>query len=137
MRLWIHAIAGVAEVEVRPVEGAPPMLGDDEVGGHRRERLHHAVHVADMHGARVQGRIARVLQHLGPADDLEEITPVLVVVGQDRHPAIERAERSCPQFRSMPELYRPYRRSLSQLARTDFSARLWCLWRRAKPLVVG
>ena len=41
--------------------------------------------------AGVEGRVARVLQHLGPADDLEEVAPVLVVVGQDRHPAVQGA----------------------------------------------
>jgi hypothetical protein len=53
-----------------------------------------------------------------------------------RH-AIERAEAAQPKFRSKPDLYRAYCRTLSLLARGGFSTRLWCLWRRAKPLLAA
>ena len=46
-----------------------------------------------MQGTRVQGRVARVLEDFGTAHDLEEVAPVLVVVRQDGHPAVEGAER--------------------------------------------
>jgi hypothetical protein len=51
--------------------------------------------------------------------------------------AVELAEAAQPKFHSRPELYRAYCRTLSLLARAGFSARLWCLWRRAKPLLAA
>jgi len=51
--------------------------------------------------------------------------------------AVELAEAAQPKFRSRPEQYRAYCRTLSLLARAGFSARLWCLWRRAKPLLAA
>jgi tetratricopeptide (TPR) repeat protein len=44
------------------------------------------------------------------------------------------AEAAQPKFRTQPELFGAYRRALALLARTDFSTRLWCFWRRAVPL---
>jgi hypothetical protein len=48
--------------------------------------------------------------------------------------AIENAEAAYPEYRSQPGAFRDYCRALSLLARRGFSTRMWCLWRRAKPL---
>lgn len=51
--------------------------------------------------------------------------------------AVASAEAARPAFAAQPELYRPFCHVLSVVARTDLPTRLWCLWRRARPLVAG
>ena len=75
--------------DLRGIEQLHPLGG----GALRRDRLDHGVEADDVHRAGVGGGVARVLEDLGLAHDLEEALPVPVGVGQDRHVAVARAER--------------------------------------------
>src|SRR5439155_5764868 len=72
--------------------------------------------------------LTEALLHLAPVDVAPQQREEIVARAKA---AIANAEAAQPAFRSQPDLYRSYCRTLSLLGRAGVSARFWSLWRRA------